>query len=84
MLVEHLIARNYGDAIAPSLPFADQVVALAQLFRERLGLLGREVSVTAGETFEGRLTSIDFDELVLDGQRAVPLAIVTRLMPRSE
>ena len=36
MLVEHLIARNYGDVIAPSLPFADQVVALAQLFRERL------------------------------------------------
>lgn len=55
-----------------------------QLFRERLGLLGREVSVTAGETFEGQLTSIDFDKLVLDNQRAVPLAIVTRLMPRSE
>ena len=55
-----------------------------EVFRERLGLLDREVSVTAGETFHGRLTSIDFDQLVLDGARQVPLAIVTRLMPRPE
>ena len=39
MLVEHLITRNYGDAIAPTLHFSDQVVELARLFRERLTYL---------------------------------------------
>ena len=39
MLVEHLIARNYGDAIDANLPFADQVVELALQFRERLTTL---------------------------------------------
>jgi BirA family biotin operon repressor/biotin-[acetyl-CoA-carboxylase] ligase len=60
------------------------IAGYEHLFRERLALLGRDVSVTAGETIEGQLTSIDFERLVLDGQRAIPLAIVTRLMPRSE
>ena len=39
MLVAHLITRNYGDAIDANLPFADQVVELARLFRERLTTL---------------------------------------------
>ena len=39
MLVEHLITRNYGDAIDANLPFADQVVELALQFRERLTTL---------------------------------------------
>jgi uncharacterized protein YdiU (UPF0061 family) len=39
MLVKHLIERNYKDVIDPSLAFADQVVELATLFRERLTAL---------------------------------------------
>ena len=36
MIVAHLIERNYRPAIDPSLPFSDQVVELARLFRQRL------------------------------------------------
>ncbi|WP_269623526.1 protein adenylyltransferase SelO [Prochlorococcus marinus] len=36
MIVKHLIKRNYEQEIDPSLTFSDQVVELAQLFRERL------------------------------------------------
>ncbi len=36
MLVKHLIGRNYQHLINPSLPFSDQVVELAHLFRGRL------------------------------------------------
>ena len=39
MLVKHLIERNYGEEIDPSLPFADQVVELAILFQDRLTAL---------------------------------------------
>ena len=39
MIVEHLIARNYQGEIDPSLPFEDQVVELARLFRGRLTAL---------------------------------------------
>ena len=39
MIVEHLIARNYQEEIDPSLPFEDQVVELARLFRGRLTAL---------------------------------------------
>ena len=35
-IVQHLIERNYRPEIDPSLPFADQVVELAALFRGRL------------------------------------------------
>ncbi|MEB3235705.1 MAG: protein adenylyltransferase SelO family protein [Cyanobacteriota bacterium] len=35
-IVNHLIARNYRNAIDPQLPFTDQVVALAAQFRARL------------------------------------------------
>ena len=37
--MEHLIARNYQGEIDPSLPFEDQVVELARLFRGRLTAL---------------------------------------------
>jgi uncharacterized protein YdiU (UPF0061 family) len=36
MIVAHLIERNYRPEIDPHLPFADQVVELARLFRGRL------------------------------------------------
>jgi uncharacterized protein YdiU (UPF0061 family) len=36
LIVAHLIERNYRPAIDPSLPFSDQVVELARLFRQRL------------------------------------------------
>ena len=39
MIVEHLIERNYQGEIDPTLPFAEQVVELARLFRGRLTAL---------------------------------------------
>ena len=39
LIVEHLIDRNYRDEIDPALPFAEQVVELARLFRGRLTAL---------------------------------------------
>jgi len=39
LIVKHLIERNYKEDIDPNLTFADQVVELAALFRERLTTL---------------------------------------------
>jgi len=39
MIVHHLIERNYRPEIDPALPFSDQVVELARLFRQRLTAL---------------------------------------------
>lgn len=39
MIVAHLIERNYRQEIDPNLEFSEQVVLLAQLFRERLTAL---------------------------------------------
>lgn len=39
MIVAHLIERNYRPAIDPALPFSEQVVELARLFRGRLTAL---------------------------------------------
>lgn len=50
-----------------------------RLFGQRMGLLGEQVEVLAKETMRGRLTSINFERLVLDEQTAVPLAIVRSL-----
>lgn len=36
MIVHHLIERNYRPDIDPTLPFTEQVVALAECFRGRL------------------------------------------------
>ncbi|MFY9343773.1 MAG: biotin--[acetyl-CoA-carboxylase] ligase [Planctomycetota bacterium] len=48
-------------------------------FRDRLGLLGHRVLVAAGTTSEGVLTALDFERLVLDGTRTLPLATVRGL-----
>lgn len=45
-------------------------------FRERLGLLGQRVVVDAGNTSEGMLTHVDFEQVQLDGARSLPLAII--------
>ena len=39
MIVAHLIERNYRPEIDPNLPFSDQLVELANLFRKRLTAL---------------------------------------------
>jgi BirA family biotin operon repressor/biotin-[acetyl-CoA-carboxylase] ligase len=50
---------------------------LESLFRERLGLVGHRVVVSAGtEERRGTLTDVDFRRVVLDGDRELPLAIV--------
>ncbi|MBK8101540.1 MAG: biotin--[acetyl-CoA-carboxylase] ligase [Planctomycetes bacterium] len=48
---------------------------LELLFRRRLGLVGRLVVVSAGRDYEGRLTDVDFERLVLD-QRPFALGAV--------
>lgn len=53
---------------------------LAGVFRDRLGLLGRRVVLTAGgEERSGRLTAIDLEHAVLDGGDPIPLAVVQKL-----
>ena len=39
MIVQHLIDRNYREEIEPSLPFTEQILELAALFRGRLTAL---------------------------------------------
>lgn len=58
---------------------ARELTGHEQIFGERLGLLGRRVDVLAGEPLQGVLTDIDFERLVLDGRRAVPLGVVSTL-----
>lgn len=55
---------------------AGRQAPLEALFRERLGLFGQRVRVQAAETYEGVLTALDFERLVLDDERSVPLAVV--------
>lgn len=57
---------------------AGHLAAWEQQFGDRIGLLGRRVLVeaAAGSVERGVLTSLDFRELVLDGQRVLPLAHV--------
>lgn len=47
-----------------------------EVFRDRFGLVGRNVEVTTNQVLRGRLTAIDFTRLVMDGGREVPLGIV--------
>ena len=63
------------DAMLDALSRRDHV-ALENVFRERLGLVGQRVHVDAAEASQGVLTDLDFHRLVLDGTRRVPLAIV--------
>ncbi|MFK7740467.1 MAG: biotin--[acetyl-CoA-carboxylase] ligase [Planctomycetota bacterium] len=58
---------------------AEELTGHETIFRERLGLLGHPVEVTAGSTTTGTLTDINFERLVLDGRAELPLAIVTSL-----
>ena len=53
-----------------------QHAALEELFRDRLGMLGRRVVVGTHVEEIGVLTGLDFAELVLDGERRRPLAFV--------
>ena len=64
-MVTDLCANNYAER--------------ERLFAERLGLLGKEVVVTAREVEAGRLTAINLERLVLDEKVEVPLAIVRSL-----
>lgn len=76
------LAASVDAALAAIGPAGDRRAHEAA-FRDRLGLVGDEVAVTAGEELTGTLTSIDFERLVLDGRRELPLAIVTRLAARA-
>jgi BirA family biotin operon repressor/biotin-[acetyl-CoA-carboxylase] ligase len=55
---------------------------LLAVFRDRLGLLGHEVDVTADRPHRGRLTAIDFASLELDGARRLPLGFVRAIRRR--
>lgn len=57
----------------------DQLDTYIELFRERLGLLGKRVEVRAQEWRTGALTSIDFENVVLDDHVRIPLATVRSL-----
>jgi hypothetical protein len=55
---------------------------LEELFRERLGLMQREVVVRArGSQHFGELRELDFDRLVLADGRDFPLGLVRGLRP---
>jgi len=53
--------------------------SLQQVFRDRLGLLGRHVTVRSPAPMHGVLTDLDFTRLVLDGRFSLPLASVRSL-----
>lgn len=76
-LLVHL-AIGLDDALAELAP--GRIDRLLGLFRERLGLLGRRVVLTAGgKEQSGRLTGLDFDHATLDAGAPIPLAIVQGL-----
>lgn len=52
---------------------------LETVFRQRLGLMQREVLVRAGGDHRGRLMALDFRRLVLAPDRALPLGAVTAI-----
>jgi len=73
-----LSVAQHIDAMVTAIAAGD-LLAHEELFCERLGLLDQQVEVQAKETVRGVLTDINFERLVLDGQTAVPLAIVRSL-----
>ena len=50
--------------------------ALEEVFRDRLGLMGRRVRVENNEVHEGTLRAMNFTHLELDGGRSIALATV--------
>jgi BirA family biotin operon repressor/biotin-[acetyl-CoA-carboxylase] ligase len=60
---------------------AQRQEALEQVFRDRIGLVGRRVRIDSVEPHEGVLTQLDFQKLVLDAERIVPLAMVRGMQP---
>jgi BirA family transcriptional regulator, biotin operon repressor / biotin---[acetyl-CoA-carboxylase] ligase len=49
------------------------------LFRERLGLINKEVEVQAQETVRGTLKAINLERVMIEGHPEIPLAIVRSL-----
>jgi hypothetical protein len=56
---------------------------LEAVFRDRLGLVGKQVVIDAGVQHTGKLVNIDFQRLQLDGGTTFPLAIVRGIRPVS-
>jgi len=59
----------------------DRLASLEAVFKNRLGLFGKRVTVEAAEVHEGVLTGIDFAELVIDDTRVLPLGVVRSIRP---
>jgi BirA family biotin operon repressor/biotin-[acetyl-CoA-carboxylase] ligase len=59
-----------------------EVGALTEQFRDRLGLLGANVRVRAGQDYEGVIESIDLEHLRLADGQSIPLGIVQSIAPR--
>lgn len=55
---------------------AQETEQLEQVFRRRLGLMGKAVEVQANETLRGVLTGLDFTSLELDRRTTLPLGVV--------
>jgi BirA family biotin operon repressor/biotin-[acetyl-CoA-carboxylase] ligase len=85
----HLVDRRLlllDLAVRLDATFADLAAGhtdlLEELFRERLGLMQREVVVRArGSLHRGELHELDFDRLVLADGREFPLGLVRGLRP---
>ena len=54
----------------------DRLASLETVFKARLGLFGKRVSVESTDVHDGVLTGLDFTQLVLDGTRTLPLGVV--------
>lgn len=55
---------------------------LEAVFRERLGLVGKAVTIDVGREHTGTLVAIDFEQLHLDGERTFPLGLVRAIRAR--
>ena len=74
------LAQQVDDMLTALQSPAEHAYArLEQCFRQRLGLVGQQVHVEAGESLHGTMTAIDLQQLTLDGTTDVPLAIVRAL-----
>jgi biotin-[acetyl-CoA-carboxylase] ligase BirA-like protein len=59
----------------------DRLERLAAEFRDRLGLMGKQVVVDVGAAHAGTLVAVDFEHVTLDGARTFPLGHVRSLRP---